>query len=166
MDSMLSIMMAKKIEKNNIYTYISNFTLIKIIVHLVLNLEICTSIISSFSGLVMRAKFGNRCNGCKVWHCNVIKKRLQHRCFPVNFAKFLTTHFFNKFLRGLLLKVFSSYINKPSFLFSGFHLLVEEKKLRPIFFCFLSELFPQFTAHKIPFLTKIFKHILNNSLNT
>ena len=41
-----------------------------------------------------------------------IKKRLQHRCFPVNFAKFLRTHFFNELLWGLLLKVFSSYINK------------------------------------------------------
>ena len=66
MDSMLFIMKAKKIEKNNIYTNISNLTLIKIIVHLVLNLKIFTSIISSFSGLVMAAKFGNRCNGCKV----------------------------------------------------------------------------------------------------
>ena len=147
-------MKAKKIEKDNIYTYISNLTLINIIVHLVLNFEICTSIISSFSGLVMGAKFGNRCNGCKVQNCHVIKKRLQHRCFPVNFAKFLRTHFFNKLLRGLLLKVFSSYINKPSFLFSGFHLLVEEKKLRPIFFCFLSELFPQFTATQNPLFNK------------
>ena len=66
MGSMLFIMKAKKIEKNNIYTNISNLTLKKIIVHLVLNLKICTSIISSFSGLVMAAKFGNRCNGCKV----------------------------------------------------------------------------------------------------
>ena len=63
MGSMLFIMKAKKIEKNNIYTNISNLTLLKIIVHLVLNLKICTS---SFSGLVMGAKFGNRCNGCKV----------------------------------------------------------------------------------------------------
>ena len=63
MDSMLFIMKAKKIEKNNIYTNISNLTLIKIIIHLVLNLKIFTS---SFSGLVMGAKFGNRCNGCKV----------------------------------------------------------------------------------------------------
>ena len=28
------------------------------------------------------------------WYsCNYIKKRLQHRCFPVSFAKFLRTHF-------------------------------------------------------------------------
>ena len=128
------LMKAKKIEKNNIYTYISNLTLINIIVHLVLNFEICTSIISSFSGLVMGAKFGNRCNGCKVQNCHVIKKRLQHRCFPVNFAKFLRTHFFNKLLRGLLLKVFSSYINKPSFLSSVSHLLWKRKNLNQYFF--------------------------------
>ena len=27
--------------------------------------------------------------------CNVIKKRLQHRCFPVNMVKFLRTAFIN-----------------------------------------------------------------------
>ena len=31
--------------------------------------------------------------------CNFIKKRLYHRCFPVNFAKFLTTPFFTEPLR-------------------------------------------------------------------
>ena len=42
----------KKIDKDNIYTYITKLTLIKIIVYLVLNLEIWFSIIFSFSGLV------------------------------------------------------------------------------------------------------------------
>ena len=28
--------------------------------------------------------------------CSVIKKRLQHRCFPVEFVKFLRTPFFNR----------------------------------------------------------------------
>ena len=31
------------------------------------------------------------------------KKRLWHRCFPVNFAKFLRTHFLTEHLRWLLL---------------------------------------------------------------
>ena len=35
---------------------------------------------------------------------NVIKKRLQHRCSPVNFAKFLRTAFFIENLRWLLLE--------------------------------------------------------------
>ena len=36
--------------------------------------------------------------------CNFIKKRLQHRCFPVKFAKFLRTpFFFTKHFRWLLL---------------------------------------------------------------
>ena len=65
MDSMFYIMKAKKIYENNIYTYISKLTLIKIIVYLVLNLEICFSIIFSFSGLVMGARFDNGCSGCK-----------------------------------------------------------------------------------------------------
>ena len=37
--------------------------------------------------------------------CNFIKKRLQHRCFPVTFAKLLWTPFFTEHLRWLLLKL-------------------------------------------------------------
>ena len=35
----------------------------------------------------------------------LLKKRLWHRCFPVNFAKFLRTTFFTEHLWWLLLKV-------------------------------------------------------------
>ena len=35
--------------------------------------------------------------------CNFMKKRLQHRCFPPNFAKFLQTPFFIEHLWWLLL---------------------------------------------------------------
>ena len=35
-------------------------------------------------------------------NCNFIKKSLQHRCFPVKFAKFLRTPFFTEHLRWLL----------------------------------------------------------------
>ena len=35
--------------------------------------------------------------------CNFIKKRLWHRCFPVNFTKFLRTTFFTEHLWRLLL---------------------------------------------------------------
>ena len=65
MDGMFYRMKVKKIDKNNIYTYLSILTLLKIIVCVVLNLEICFSIISSFSEFVMVARFGNGCNGCK-----------------------------------------------------------------------------------------------------
>ena len=34
-----------------------------------------------------------------------LKKRLCHRCFPVNFSKFLKTHFFIELLRWLLLSI-------------------------------------------------------------
>ena len=37
--------------------------------------------------------------------CNFIKERLQHRCFPVKFAKFLRTPFFKEHLRWLLLYI-------------------------------------------------------------
>ena len=36
--------------------------------------------------------------------CNFIKKRLQHRCFPVEFHKFLRASFFTEHLRWLLLE--------------------------------------------------------------
>ena len=39
----------------------------------------------------------------KAW--NFIKRRLQHRCFLVKFAKFLRTPFFTEHLRWLLLKL-------------------------------------------------------------
>ena len=35
--------------------------------------------------------------------CNFVKSKLQHRCFPVNIAKFLRTAFFIEHLRRLLL---------------------------------------------------------------
>ena len=35
--------------------------------------------------------------------CNFIKKRLQHRCFPVKFAIFLRISFFTEHLRWMLL---------------------------------------------------------------
>ena len=34
----------------------------------------------------------------------LLKKRLWHRCFPVNFVEFLRTHFLTEHLRWLLLK--------------------------------------------------------------
>ena len=37
--------------------------------------------------------------------CSFIKKRLQHRCFPVKFAKILSTPFFAKHIRSLLLEI-------------------------------------------------------------
>ena len=40
--------------------------------------------------------------------CNFIKKRLQHRCFPLKFAKFLRTPFFAEYLWWLLLNILHS----------------------------------------------------------
>ena len=37
------------------------------------------------------------------WPANLLKMRLWHRCFPVNFAKFLRTSFFTERLQWLLL---------------------------------------------------------------
>ena len=43
----------------------------------------------------------NKVEGLKA--CNFIKKKLQRRCFPVKFAKFLCAPFFREHLRWLLL---------------------------------------------------------------
>ena len=42
-----------------------------------------------------------------------LKKELCHRCFPVNFSKFLRTHFFTEHLRWLLL-YFSATVHTGS----------------------------------------------------
>ena len=42
--------------------------------------------------------------------CDFIKKRLQHRCFPVNIVKFSRTSFFTEQLRWLLLETNSLYL--------------------------------------------------------
>ena len=56
--------------------------------------------------------------------CNFIKKRLQHRYFPVKFAKFLRTPFFTEHLQWLLLLVKSS---QPC---GGKNIEIEMKKTR------------------------------------
>ena len=35
----------------------------------------------------------------------LFKKRLQHKCFPVKYVKFVRTYFFTEHLRSLLLKL-------------------------------------------------------------
>ena len=57
---------------------------------------------AKFTGkhLCQRLSF-NKVAGLKP--ATLLKKRLWHRCFPVNIAKFLRTHFFTEHLRWLLL---------------------------------------------------------------
>ena len=45
----------------------------------------------------------------------LLKKRLWHRCFPVNFAKFLGTPFFTEHLRWLLLRFSEMQIDRIYF---------------------------------------------------
>ena len=47
-----------------------------------------------------RSLFFNKVAGLKA--CNFMKKRLQHRCFPVKFAKFLRTHILSNINERLL----------------------------------------------------------------
>ena len=45
-----------------------------------------------------------------------LKNRPWHRCFPVNFAKFSRTNFFNEHLRWLLLEIYGAHCALQSFL--------------------------------------------------
>ena len=51
---------------------------------------------ASFTGKHVLESMFNKVRGLKF--CNFIKKRLQHRCFPVKFVKFLRTPFFTEHL--------------------------------------------------------------------
>ena len=52
--------------------------------------------------------FLNKVAGGYEAHATLLKKRFWHRCFPVNFSKFLRTLFFKEHLCWLLLNVLSS----------------------------------------------------------
>ena len=43
---------------------------------------------------------------CRLWACKFLKKRLQHKCFPVKFAKLRRTPILKSICRQLLLEVF------------------------------------------------------------
>ena len=55
------------------------------------------------------ADLNNKVVGLQV--CNLIKKRLQYRCFPVNSAKFLTKPILKNICERLLLHL--KYYNPP-----------------------------------------------------
>ena len=44
------------------------------------------------------------------WHATLLKKRLWHRCFPVNFVKFLWIHFSQKTSGGWFFSFFFNYL--------------------------------------------------------
>ena len=49
---------------------------------------------------------------------NLLKKKIWHRCFPVNFAKFLRTPFFKEYLWWLLLKLHAHRLITDALTFS------------------------------------------------
>ena len=55
----------------------------------------------------------NKVADLKVWNC--IKKRIQHRCFPTNIAKFLRPAFYIEHLRSLILNTHSFCMILPQF---------------------------------------------------
>ena len=64
---------------------------------------------------------------CKLEACNFIKNRLQHRCFPVDFEKFSTTHILKNTYGRLLLKneqVFTHSLAKLLYVWSLWNTVV------------------------------------------
>ena len=58
---------------------------------------------ANFTGKQLCWSLFNKVAGLKAW--NVIKNKLQQRCFSVKFAKFLRTPLFTEHLRWLLLEM-------------------------------------------------------------
>ena len=52
-----------------------------------------------------RVSFSIKLQASGLRSASLLKKRPWHRCFPVNFVKFLRTPFFREYLRWLLLTV-------------------------------------------------------------
>ena len=67
------------------------------------NIHTKTSVLESLFVAGLRAGLRVQGSSCRSQGCNFLKKRLQHRCFPVNIAKYLRTPFFTEHLRWLLL---------------------------------------------------------------
>ena len=49
---------------------------------------------------------------CLFWH--VIKRRVKHKCFPVNIAKFLITPVLKNMCIWLLLKIIKKFLGKAT----------------------------------------------------
>ena len=69
--------------------------------------EICYQILHIQTGKYIMSVKGQR---FPLTACNFIKKRLQHRCFPVNVAKFLRTSILKNICERLLLKFISAML--------------------------------------------------------
>ena len=91
-----------------------------------------------------------------------VKKKFQHRCFPVNIVKFLRTSFFIEHLRWLLLDLFLACgsnrlevfckkgVVRNFGKFAGKH--KREKKETPaqVFSCEFSKIYKNFFSYRIP----------------
>ena len=78
---------------------------------------------AEFTGKYLcQSLFSNNVTGLRP--TTLLKKRLWHKCFPVNFAKFLRTPFFTEHFRWLLLKYIGSILDIAS------KMLVHKKLLR------------------------------------
>ena len=59
---------------------------------------------------------------------NFIKKRLQHRCFSVNIAKYLRTPILKNFCKWLLLMIFNLFLKIWDFEFGDSYKLISYKR--------------------------------------
>ena len=63
-----------------------------------------------FSPTIVGESLFNKVAGLKV--CNFIKKRIQHKCFPLNIANFLRTPVLKNICERLLLKIALDFWNR------------------------------------------------------
>ena len=71
--------------------------------------------------------------------CNFIKKRVRHRCFPVNFAKFLRTSFLQNTSVWLLLALGVKKVKRAIFILKIYQVRLEQVNLLvywPYWLCF------------------------------
>ena len=66
---------------------------------------------NSQKNICARVSFSIKLQALGPRSATLLKKRLWHRCFPVNFVKFLRTPFYTEHLWWLLLKIFAQDFN-------------------------------------------------------
>ena len=85
--------------------------------------ENCSFVILQFCNFAFQSLYFNEVAGLRP--ATLLRKKLWHRCFPVNFAKFLRTTFFTEQLRWLLLDIQAVCTQVASNICTVFHTNVE-----------------------------------------
>ena len=96
----------------------------------------CSKNFPNFTGEHLCWSLFKKVAGLKL--CNIVKKRLQHRCFPVKFAKSLRTPLFTEHLLWRLLVIISLTPDSLAWVNRRFRLNVSLLK-QPIIYSFIDD---------------------------